>query len=81
MNGKKRHFKVCKRCDNCQDTGVRVVTSLSGKDLKQSIVPLDDSVVKKIFNDCCDKCVFTIDELSLEDLRGAKKVFQSVEID
>ena len=34
LNGKARHFKVYRKCSECEDTSVKIVTSKSGRDLK-----------------------------------------------
>lgn len=82
INGKRTWFKVIKRCDRCIDDGVKVVASKSGRDLKAilSAKEMDEEVVKSIFGSCCDKCNITCEDLALEDVKRAKKVFSDIEI-
>ena len=74
-NGNKTHFKVNQRCDATTDDGCYIVTSLSGKDLVKLVAESDSETMNELFTHVCSKCNITVDEVPLDELRGAKKIF------
>lgn len=80
MNGKKKTFKVTQKCNTCGG-GVSLIVSKSGRDLVKAWKDNDTSVLNEMFDRHCDKCVLTVDELALEDIKRAKKIFSVREID
>ena len=79
-NGNARHYKVYRRCNSCSDTNVYVVTTKSGRDLLEMGKKEPEALMKEVYGDCCPRCTLNVDEIAAEDVRTAKKIYSSKEI-
>jgi hypothetical protein len=79
-NGKKKFYKAIQKCDSTNNGGVVIACSKDGRDLKQLVKDGDEEIVKALFSHHCSKCSYTFDDLALEDVRGAKKIYELKEI-
>lgn len=81
LNGKARHFKVYRKCSECEDTSVKIVTSKSGRDLKALGKENAKKVLDEVYETSCSKCELIADEIPYEEVKKAKKVYASKEVE
>ena len=81
LNGKARHFKIYRKCSECEDTGVKIVTSKSGRDLKALGKENPKKVLDEVYETSCSKCDLIAEEIPSEEVRKAKKVYASKDVE
>ena len=81
INGKARHYKVYRRCSECEDTSVKVVTTKSGRDLKALAKENPTKLMDEIYGKSCSKCSLSVEDMVTEEVRKSKKVYEGKEIE
>ena len=81
LNGKARHFKVYRKCSECEDTSVKIVTSKSGRDLKALGKENAKKVLDEVYETSCSKCALVIEEMPKEEVGKANKVYSAKEVE